>query len=130
MKRVKLDGVIFETETSAEGKESDNATIKEIFHDQDGAENSAYGRIKEIFEYTLPPENKIQVVECRWFEQIGMNERNHLPIYKESTRVEWQDKRFQHLQSMCAENFCMVPNAGPDQNVDEQRPDVNFLAKP
>ena len=130
MARAKLDGVLFETETSAEGKQSsDNANIKETFQDQDGNENSAFGRIKDIFEYTLH-EDKVQVLECKWFEQVGENEKNHLFVYKESNRVEWQIKRFQHLNGMCAENFLMCPNDGPDLNVNEPRPEYNFLAKP
>lgn len=132
MTRAKLDGILFETEQSAERKQSsDNATIKETFLDNDGMENSAFGRIKDIFQYTIH-DKTVQVVECRWFEQVGINEKTQLAKYTESTRVEWQEKRFQFLKYMCAENFLMVPNDGPDVPHSEpsRRMEYNFLAKP
>jgi hypothetical protein len=75
-------------------------------------------------------DQQVQVIECRWFERVGRNEISNLIVYRESTRVEWQTKRFQYLQSMCAENYIMAPNDGPDLDKEEIRPPYVFLEIP
>ena len=118
-----LDNTLFETESSSEGKTTDNGWIMESFLDHNNEECFAYGRIKGIFFYDMPdPYSRLDdpsllLVECDWYERVGEAPFSLLPLIRLSDLQEWRAKRFQRLKDLWAENILVVPHEGPGHDI-------------
>ena len=80
IKKATLDGVLFRTEASQDKFRADNACVSEDY--KESGSNSQvlvnYGIIKSMFLHSLGNEPEEIIVECDWYEKVGINPRTQL----------------------------------------------------
>ena len=112
-----LDGVLFRTETSQAKFRADNACVSEEY--EESGQNSEvlvnYGIIKTMFLHKLGHEAEEVIVECDWYEKVGVNPRTKLTQVRRNHNFD--ACRVQFLKNMFPHNLVMWPsNASAPEN--------------
>ena len=97
---------------------ADNACIAEEY--KEAANNQAvgvnYGIIKSMFIARLGNEPEEIVVECDWYEKVGVNPRTKLTQVRRN--LNYDACRVNFLKNMYPRNFVMWPSDIRDQHND------------
>jgi len=110
--------VLFRTLDSQNKFRSDNACVAEDYKELDNNQAVAmnYGIIKNMFIARLGNEPEEIVVECDWYEKVGVNPRTKLTQVR---RNPYYDAcRVAFLKNMYPRNFVMWPSNINDPHSD------------
>ena len=111
--------MLFRTEASQTKFRADNACVSEEY--KESGNNSAvtvnYGIIKTMFLHKLGHEPEEVIVECEWYEKVGINPRTKLIQVRRNTNFD--ACRVQFLKNLYPHNLVMWPSvaSAPDNGL-------------
>ena len=110
IKKATLDGVLFRTEASQMKFRADNACVSEDY--KESGSNSQvlvnYGVIKTMFLHKLGNEPEEIIVECDWYEKVGINPCTQLIQVRRNHNFD--RCRVNFLKNLYPHNLVMWPS--------------------
>jgi hypothetical protein len=92
---------LFTTERYADRHVTDNACVMQRHvEEKTNTIERAYGRIMEMYEHRMHPGDDSPtrvIIECKWYELVGTDPVNHLPVVKYNPN--WDESRHVFLDT-------------------------------
>ena len=111
--------MLFRTEASQTKFRADNACVSEEYKESGNnlAVTVNYGIIKTMFLHKLGHEPEEVIVECDWYEKVGINPRTKLIQVRRNTFFD--ACRVQFLKNLYPHNLVMWPSvaSAPDNGL-------------
>lgn len=114
MRSVELDGIRYRVQN--QGKHSDNSCIMQDYLEppkkkgEKAVRTRAYARIVDIFEHRMYPHRESParvIIECEWYEEVGINPVNGLQMIR--LNENWEVARYAFLDTCVAADVVYWP---------------------